>query len=363
MPPRLSPRSLHSIQPSNSLGFLHPPSPMLHALPHRPVFSKTPVRPASQQGTRWTQYRRTQYRRTQYNRFGNAQTNQNVRYGVGAVGVALGGFYYYNREQVPITGRRRFNCISPAWEEELAKLEYRMIMQAYGREILQPSHPDSRMVTKVLQRLIPAAGLEGQKWEVRVIDDPDEQNAFVLPGGKVFVFSGILPICAGEDGVAAVLGHEIAHNVAHHTAEKVSKRWPINLSALLLTFQFDIPGQLAQSIVDLVLEKPNSRTMESEADYIGLLMMAQACYDPNAAVGLWERMAEAERHAPPQFLSTHPSNENRKAVIQQWLPQAQQKRDESKCGSTIGYVQEFRRAFALEDDFTRAPKHVDEWVW
>ena len=236
-------------------------------------------------------------------------------------------------------------------------------MQAYGREILQPSHPDSRMVTKVLQRLIPAAGLEGQKWEVRVIDDPDEQNAFVLPGGKVFVFSGILPICAGEDGVAAVLGHEIAHNVAHHTAEKVSKRWPINLSALLLTFQFDIPGQLAQSIVDLVLEKPNSRTMESEADYIGLLMMAQACYDPNAAVGLWERMAEAERHAPPQFLSTHPSNENRKAVIQQWLPQAQQKRDESKCGSTIGYVQEFRRAFALEDDFTRAPKHVDEWVW
>ena len=251
---------------------------------HRRLLPRTPVRLASQRGPR----------RPQYNRFGNAQTiysvwktSPNFRYGVGAVGLSIGGIYYYNLEQVPISGRRRFNCISPAREEAMAKSQYQGIMQAYGREILPPSHPDSKMVNKVLQRLIPAAGLEGQNWEVKVIDDPEQMNAFVLPGGKVFVFSGILPICAGEDGLAAVLGHEIAHNVAHHTGEKLSQMTYLIPLGLLLTFTFDIPGQFSQFLLDIAFEKPGSREMESEADYIGLLMMAKACYDPNAAVGLW----------------------------------------------------------------------------
>lgn len=98
------------------------------------------------------------------------------------------------------------------------------------------------MVNKVLARLIPAAGLEGQNWEVKVIDAPEQMNAFVLPGNKVFVFSGILPICAGEDGLAAVLGHEIAHNIAHHDSEKLSQRFYLIPLALLLTWTFDIAG-------------------------------------------------------------------------------------------------------------------------
>lgn len=142
------------------------------------------------------------------------------------------------------------------------------------------------MVNKVLARLIPAAGLEGQNWEVQVIDDAEEKNAFVLPGNKVFVFSGILPICAGEDGLAAVLGHEIAHNIAHHSAEKLSQMAYLIPIALLLSGTFDISGSLAQFILDIALERPGSRKMEAEADHIGLLMMAQACYDPSAAVGL-----------------------------------------------------------------------------
>ena len=206
------------------------------------------------------------------------------------------------------------------------------------------------MVNKVLERLIPAAGLEGQNWEVRVIDDPEQKNAFVLPGGKVFVFSGILPICDGEDGLAAVLGHEIAHNIAHHTAEKVSQNFYLSLIALVLSWTFDIPAQFSQLLLDIAFERPGSRKMESEADYIGLLMMAQACYNPNAVVGLWERMAKAEQYAPPQFLSTHPASKNRVTVIQEWLPQAQQKRAESECESTIGYMDDFRRAFGHGDD-------------
>ncbi len=358
MPLRLSPSSLPAIQPLKAWSFSTSISPIVRTPPHRPPFPKTPVRPASQGGPRYTQYKRP--RRTQYNRFENAQNfyglwraSPGFRYGVGALTVGFGGLFYYNIEQVPISGRRRFNCISPAYEEAMAKSHYQGIMQAYGRDILPPDHPDSRMVNKVLKRLIPAAGLESQGWEVKVIDDPEQMNAFVLPGGKVFVFRGILPICAGEDGLAAVLGHEIAHNVVHHTAEKLSQTFYLIPIALILAGTLDISGQLAQFLLDIAFERPGSRKMESEADYIGLLMMAQACYDPNAAVGLWERMAQEEQDAPPQFLSTHPASKNRMTVIQEWLPQAQQKRAASECGITIGYVDDFKRAF----------EHGDDWVW
>ena len=223
------------------------------------------------------------------------------------------------------------------------------IMREFGPNILPPDHPDTRLVNKVLDRLIPAAGLERQKWEVKVIDAP-EANAFVLPGGRVFVFTGILPICVGEEGLAAVLGHEIAHNVAHHTAEKISQTLFLFPLALSLSFFFDLPGRTSQFLVDIFLERPGSRKMESEADYIGLLMMAQACYDPNAAVGLWKRMAKEQQDAPPQILSTHPASKKRMTVIQEWLPQAQQKRAESECGSMIAYVDEFKSAFGPVDE-------------
>ena len=347
MPPRLSPGSLYARQPLKTLGF----PPTLRTLPHRPLSPQNSRRLASQRGPR----------RTQYNRFSNTQTlynlwraSPNFRYGVGAVGLGGGGFYYYNLEQVPITSRWRFNCYSPAQVAAMGESQYQWLMRKYGRDVLPPSHPSSRMVNKVLGRLVAAAGLEGQKWEVKVIDDSDEQNAFVLPGNKVFVFSGILPICAGEDGLAAVLGHELAHNIARHTDEKLSQIYFFSIPiALLLTWTFDISGQLSRYILELAFERPGSRKMESEADYIGLLMMAQACYDPGAAVELWERMAREETFAPPQILSTHPASKKRMQVIQGWLPQAHQKRAESQCGITTGYM----------DDFTRAFGHEDEGFW
>lgn len=351
MPPRLSPSSLNTIKALRALKTTPHVPQNSRALPHRPLLFKKTLRSASQGPIR------PRYNRPQYNRFGNAQniyslwrTSPNFRYGVGAVGAAGGGFYYYNLEQVPISGRQRFNCISPAREESIAKAQYDSVMQEYGRQILSPNHPHSRVVNKVLQRLIPAAGLAGQKWEVKVIDDPDQKNAFVLPGGKVFVFSGILPICAGEDGLAAVLGHEIAHNVAHHTAEKVSQQAYMIPIALLLGWTFDISAQLSQLLLGIALERPGSRKMESEADYIGLLMMAEACYDPSAAVGLWERMAKQEQYAPPQILSTHPTSKKRMTVIQEWLPQAQQKRVEGHCGGITEYVDDFTRAFESRND-------------
>lgn len=347
MPLRLSPIFLYDVRPPKTLNFPTSIFPTLRPLPHRPFLCQQPVRLASQWGSR----------RTQYKRFENAKTlsvlwrtSPTFRYSVSAVGLGGGAFYYLNLEQVPISGRRRFNCYSQAREVAMAESQYRRILQEYGQHVLPPSHPHSKLVNKVLGRLIMAAGLEGQKWEVNVINDPKQQNAFVLPGGKVFVFSGILPICAGEDGLAAVLGHEIAHNVAHHAGEQLSRNAYLVPLTLLVTYNFDISGQLAQFLLNLAFELPGSRKMELEADYIGLLMMAQACYNPNAAVELWGRMAEAGKRTPMQILSTHPADKERMTAIQEWLPQAQQKRAESQCGITSGYMDDFTRVFTHQDE-------------
>ena len=350
MPPRLSPSSFHAIQPLKALRFPPSISPIHRTLPHRPLLAQNSFRPLSQ--------RRPQ--RPQYNRFGRTQaaydlwvTSPYFRYGVGAVGLGGGAFYILNLEKVPVTGRRRFNYYSPAREEAMGESQYQMIMQEYGRDVLPPSHPHSKLVNKVLGRLIMAAGLEGQNWDVKVINDPEQQNAFVLPGGKVFVYSGILPICGGEDGLAAVLGHELAHNVVHHTSEKLSRMLVLTSFVVLLSYAFDISSWFSHAVLDIAFELPGSRKMESEADYVGLLMMAEACYDPDAAVGLWERMAKAEKVAAPQILSTHPASKTRMTVIQEWLPQARQKMAESPCGITSGYM----------DDFTRIFGHDGERFW
>jgi metalloendopeptidase OMA1, mitochondrial len=258
--------------------------------------------------------------------------------------VAAGGtFYVMNLETVPITGRRRFNVLSPKAEKQMAG-DYQDILRQYKGKILPENHPYTQLVAKVVERLLPSTGgLAGDEWRVFVIDDPQQMNAFVIPGGKVFVFSGILPIAQDEAGLAAVMAHEIAHNVAHHVAEKVSGSFVYMAFTFAGSLVLGIDANLANSITQLALALPNSRTLESEADHIGVLMMAQSCYDPEAAVGLWKRMHEAEKSAPPQFLSTHPSSEGRMRRIEGWLPQAREKYNESECGRIGSYVEDFKR--------------------
>jgi predicted Zn-dependent protease len=141
-----------------------------------------------------------------------------------------------------------------------------------------------------------------------------EANAFVLPGGKVFVYTGILPIAQTDDGLAAILGHEIAHNVARHSAESASRYLIINLPLRYLLIFLDNTGYtmgvgrvIGDILMGLGVTMPASRKQESEADYIGLMIMAKACYDPRDAVGVWERMEAANHGAAPEWLSTHPS--------------------------------------------------------
>ncbi|GIZ44876.1 hypothetical protein CKM354_000806200 [Cercospora kikuchii] len=259
------------------------------------------------------------------------------------------GIYIYNLETVAVSGRKRFNIISPETEKKMGKQSYQQVIQEYGRQIMSPNSKEHRMVERVLQRLLPHCGLEDEEWEVHVIND-DMKNAFVVPGGKVFVFRGILDVCQGDDGLAAVLGHEIAHNVAHHAAERMSQSaWMLPL--VLVGWLFGIDPNISGQVGQIAFSLPGSRSQEQEADYIGLLMMAESCFDPHAAVGLWERMEAEEKRmggAPPQFMSTHPSSHNRMEQIREWLPKAEAKMDAAGCSNVKGYLGGFTQAADLE---------------
>ncbi|PHH73446.1 hypothetical protein CDD83_4751 [Cordyceps sp. RAO-2017] len=199
--------------------------------------------------------------------------------------------------------------------------------------------------------------MAGEDWEMRVIADDQTVNAFIFPGGKVFVCSGLVRACRSEDALAAVLAHEIAHDVASHTAERLSAAWVANLTAGSLLFLAGaLPGLALFSlwsvvggfyVQDLLFQLPMSRKQESEADYIGLMLMAEACYDPRAAVPFWRLMETIERVGGtevPEMISTHPSHAHRLDQIEGWLPEAMQKRSESDCSGTAAFADRFRKA-------------------
>ncbi|KAK3370208.1 peptidase family M48-domain-containing protein [Podospora didyma] len=274
--------------------------------------------------------------------------------------VAVGGavtFYFTNLETVPVSGRTRFNVYSPESVRKTSEMQYKMLMydlERQGARILPDWDPRTVKVRRVMRKLIPFSGMADESWEIFVIDDPHTANAFVLPGGKVFVFSGILPLTRNDDGLAAVLGHEIAHNVADHVAERMSQAIGTNIllyAGILLAAPLGLGPLVMQfigsKVLDVAFGNPMSRMQESEADYIGLMMMAEACYDPHEAARFWARMDEVEKMGGktiPEWMSTHPANEARIRKVQEWLPQALEKRQESDCSTTSAFADQFRHA-------------------
>ena len=281
----------------------------------------------------------------QYQRFSRSAQSPNRNLRLAGVIIGITGIVYVsNLEKVPLSGRTRFNIVSKEREADAGRKLYASILHEYQHQILPSNHPACRQVGKVLSRLIPKSGLEDMQWEAYVVSDP-QANAFVIPGGKVFVFSGILEVANTEDRLAAVLGHEIGHVVASHAAERMSQ-WMIVLGAIYLAaISIGAPDLLSTMLADLVFFKPASRKQEAEADYIGLILMSQACYNPKEAVEMWRRMQIREKMAPPQFLSTHPSNVNRIASLQNWIPEAMDHRRKSGCSTMLDYVQDFKSAF------------------
>jgi predicted Zn-dependent protease len=173
--------------------------------------------------------------------------------------------------------------------------------------------------------------LDGYAWEYNLVDN-DQVNAWCMPGGKVVFYTGILPICKDEAGIATVMGHEIAHAIAEHGGERMSQGLIVQLGGMGLQAALQNEPALTQQLAmtafgigsQLGVMLPFSRLHESEADHMGLIFMAMAGYNPNNAVEFWQRMAAQGGGAPPEFLSTHPSNQTRINDLKKLVPEAMQ---------------------------------------
>lgn len=230
---------------------------------------------------------------------------------------------------VPETGRSQLIFLSESQEAQLGLEAYQEVLK--DKKISKDPEANA-MVRRVGERIARASG-KSYDWEFTVIDEPKTINAFALPGGKVAVYTGILPVAETDAGLATVMGHEVAHATARHGAERMSQAQVTQLAVLgggLALGGGDpqrtkaVVGALgAGAAIGVIL--PFSRKQESEADRIGLRYMARAGYEPEAAITFWERMEAVSRERggrPPEFLSTHPSGETRIAQIRGWLPEA-----------------------------------------
>jgi predicted Zn-dependent protease len=270
---------------------------------------------------------------------------------------------------VPITGRNQLNLIPDSMMLSTSFQEYDEFLRTNS---LSRDSQQTQMVKRVGQRIQYAVEqyfaennmaqeLQGYQWEFNLVEN-DEVNAWCMPGGKVVVYTGILPIAQDESGLAVIMGHEIAHAVAEHGNERMSQALLFEMGGMALSEALrNRPQQTRElwmmafglgSQVGVML--PYSRKHESEADYLGLIFMAMAGYDPHAAVDFWERMAQEGGGAPPEFLSTHPSDRTRIREIQEAIPYVMQNYYRGAEYPNSGYSDsQYRRSEYPSDEYRR----------
>ncbi|MBM2840885.1 MAG: peptidase Ste24p [Bacteroidetes bacterium] len=239
---------------------------------------------------------------------------------------------------VPITGRKQLSLI-PAGE--MLSMSYQQYGEFLKTNKLSTNQEQTQMVKRVggkiqngVERFFSEKGMSDQlkdyRWEVNLVESKDV-NAWCMPGGKIVVYTGILPVTQTETGLAVVMGHEVAHAIAEHGNERMSQGLLAQVGAVGLSVALkDKPDQTknlwmtAYSVgAQYGALLPFSRTQESEADEIGLILMAMAGYNPNEAVSFWQRMSQnSGGNKPPEFMSTHPSDQTRIENIRQKLPEA-----------------------------------------
>jgi predicted Zn-dependent protease len=253
-----------------------------------------------------------------------------LRAGLGLLSFAAGQFLQACAT-VPVTGRSQLRLLSEEQEARLgvqAFAQLREKEQKQGRLLSEAEDPAAHAwVKRVSQRVILASGLDQKyKWDYMIINAPKTVNAAAIAGGRIIIYTGILPVARDDAGLATIIGHEVGHVMAHHTAERISQDQLVGLAGLaagiatrsdLAVAAVGLGGQVGVLL-------PYSRAHETEADHIGILLMAKAGYDPRESVELWQRMNEASGGSgrPPEFLSTHPNPESRISNLQAWIPQA-----------------------------------------
>lgn len=253
------------------------------------------------------------------------------------ISTLLLSFLFVSCSSVPITGRKQLNLIP---ESEMLSMSFSQYDQFLKEHQESNNVMQVAMVKKVgskiasaVERYLTQIGktqeVNNYKWEYHLVVD-NQANAWCMPGGKIVVYTGILPITKDENGLAVVLGHEIAHAVAHHGNERMSQALLTELGGIALSEALQSKPQETQNLwmsvygvgtqVGVLL--PYSRAQESEADHLGLIFMAMAGYNPQGALDFWVRMQQQSQGAPPEFLSDHPANQTRINDIKAELPEA-----------------------------------------
>jgi predicted Zn-dependent protease len=239
---------------------------------------------------------------------------------------------------VPVTGRKSLNILP---DSELLSMSLQQYNDVLKKSKLSNDPAKIQMVKRVGEKIASATeqfftekGMESEirnyKWEFSLIEDDKVVNAWCMPGGKVAVYTGILPITQTDTGLAVVMGHEIAHAIAKHGNERMSQGMLAQLGAVGLSAALSTnPGATSEIFMaayglgaNVGILLPYGRLQESEADQIGLIIMAKAGYDPREAVPFWKRMNEKGGSRPPEFLSTHPTPETRIKDIEAEIPEA-----------------------------------------
>jgi predicted Zn-dependent protease len=240
----------------------------------------------------------------------------------------------------PITGRRQLLVVPESQEVSLGQ-------QSFGEVTKDTAESTNgrykELVQRVGERIAAVSQRSDYQWEFKTLAS-DEQNAFCLPGGKVAIYEGILPVCVNEAGLAVVMSHEIGHAIARHGGERMSQSAAVNGAKTAMSFvlrnQAEVRRDMALKAFGVASEYgvllPYSRKHELEADHIGLILMSKAGYDPEEAPDFWRRFGAVAGAAskPPEFMSTHPSDENRAKALTALLPEARSLYVQS--GSLIG---------------------------
>ncbi len=238
----------------------------------------------------------------------------------------------------PVTGRSSVNLVDEGTMRSLASKEYASFL-SQNPPVASKGSRDAEMVQRVGSRLASAVKsyldskgqsslIAGYQWEFHLVNNK-EANAWCMPGGKVVVYSGIMPIVQNEAGLAVVLGHEIAHAISRHGNERMSQALLVQMGGEALSVALANKPAETQNIFASLYGVSSqlgtlaySRKQESEADHVGLIFMALAGYNPNEAVPFWQRMAVSGGPKPPEILSTHPADATRIKNLREWLPEA-----------------------------------------
>ncbi|KAF7318822.1 Peptidase-M48 domain-containing protein [Mycena chlorophos] len=271
----------------------------------------------------------------------------------GGIGLAIGAYWISHMENAPLTNRRRFMVVSKEEEEQMRRQVLQETLREYEGRLLPAQHPLTLQVKRIVRRILTASDLgyirgeepkatydswgaaafiddeavprpstvsREKEWTVLVVNDPKFVNAFAAPG-LVCVSTGIMPVAGDEEGLAAVIGHEIGHVVMRHSAEHLSKMkllWPI----MMLMWAAGIDPLATQAMSHFFYFLPHSRSLETEADLVGIKLIARACYHPIAAPRFFQNLQIRENGHVPEFLSTHPSTPGRIAHLTTLVPES-----------------------------------------